>query len=985
MDVKNTTTFHQEVDFLTSFQANGFITEGSNLFKGYTQFEGVTLVNDLEVFDSTILHSNILVDGHFVVNDALEITVDNEINLHSSVTVHSNIVLKEEAVFEDGFVAFGSNVLYGSTEIKELNVTENVVLRSDVLIEGNIRLNSNIRIDGDFQSSGDFQVHGHLKVNDSFEITPNSNVLIYDPMDVKNTTTFHQEVDFLTSFQANGFITEGSNLFKGYTQFEGVTLVNDLEVFDSTILHSNILVDGHFVVNDALEITVDNEINLHSSVTVHSNIVLKEEAVFEDGFVAFGSNVLYGSTEIKELNVTDSVVLRSDVLIEGNIRLNDSMVLNNSNININGDTFFNRHVFFDLPFYANGFFSEGSNVLKGHTHVEDTCVMESLEVTNDVVLGSNVRIEGAFYVNGDDFIITESNIQMNTNLLVNSEAIFNSTMNFNSNVIYNDIVQFNSNALFEDIYATGDTILNGSFRVNDDTIRIEGRDIFIQGKVALLDELLDFDFGQSNLFINMESYLNSNVSVLFDETSVFEVLLNETLIHNNLIVQDKLNVNTSNITLSSNIVVDGDLTINNHIFMNKHETIFNSNVNIMNNLYIEENNFILHTSNIDIIGNLSVNDRLLVDKDSSTFKYYDQVLLELTSNLNILTESFFNNDVTISDANFTIKHNGVDVFGIQGSNVYFTPETLERFQTNINLSGKMYGEDRFNNIEVYTDMIFNSNLVVLGSIIGNEDSVLTFDSSAHFKEEVLIEDDLITQSNIYVYPSQPDNNSWWKIFSSPTMDEDTLKLNSNEADLIFRSKNGATMRFHDTFEESIINFTGQHRCTICLDEEDLTTDLIGRIVVSTNNYRDLHNNTTIRINEAIPIVKVAQKRNDKAVFGVIGGIEDDDNTSKFSLGHISFVLNKSVVCKKVMINSVGEGAIWVCNINGSFENGDYITSSILLGFGMRQESDSEKNYTVAKITCDCDFELDSPLYKCEEFIFDGQTFRKAFVGCVYCC
>ena len=86
-----------------------------------------------------------------------------------------------------------------------------------------------------------------------------------------------------------------------------------------------------------------------------------------------------------------------------------------------------------------------------------------------------------------------------------------------------------------------------------------------------------------------------------------------------------------------------------------------------------------------------------------------------------------------------------------------------------------------------------------------------------------------------------------------------------------------------------------------------------------------------------------------------------------------------------MINSVGEGAIWVCNINGSFENGDYITSSSIQGFGMRQESDSEKNYTVAKITCDCEFDVDSLVYKCEEFTINGQTFRKAFVGCIYCC
>ena len=361
------------------------------------------------------------------------------------------------------------------------------------------------------------------------------------------------------------------------------------------------------------------------------------------------------------------------------------------------------------------------------------------------------------------------------------------------------------------------------------------------------------------------------------------------------------------------------------------------------------------------------------------------MLLEITSNINLFTETFFNKDVTISDANFMIQHDGEDIFGIQGSNVFFTQETLDRFQQNLNLSGKLYGDNEFNHIDVYTDMFFSSNVVVQGALIGNEDNILVVDSSTQFKEEVLIEDDLITQSNIYVYPSQQENTSWWKIFSSPTVNEDTLHLNSNEADLIFRSKNGATMRFHDTFEESIINFTGQHRCTICVDDSQTLTDLIGCIVVSNNNYRDLHNNSTIRINEAIPIVEVVKKEKDKSVFGVIAGIEDDDNTSKFSLGHISFVLNKSVFSKKVMINSVGEGATWVCDVNGSFENGDYITSSSLKGFGMRQESDCEKNYTVAKITCDCTFDLDSSMYKCEEFLMDNIVYRKAFVGCVYCC
>jgi hypothetical protein len=54
-------------------------------------------------------------------------------------------------------------------------------------------------------------------------------------------------------------------------------------------------------------------------------------------------------------------------------------------------------------------------------------------------------------------------------------------------------------------------------------------------------------------------------------------------------------------------------------------------------------------------------------------------------------------------------------------------------------------------------------------------------------------------------------------------------------------------------------------------------------------------------------------------------------------------------------NAVGEGGIWVCNKNGNFENGDYITSSTVTGYGQKQNDDLLHNYTVAKITTDCDF------------------------------
>ena len=55
------------------------------------------------------------------------------------------------------------------------------------------------------------------------------------------------------------------------------------------------------------------------------------------------------------------------------------------------------------------------------------------------------------------------------------------------------------------------------------------------------------------------------------------------------------------------------------------------------------------------------------------------------------------------------------------------------------------------------------------------------------------------------------------------------------------------------------------------------------------------------------------------------------------------------------VNSIGEGGIWICSEGGNLENGDYITTSSVKGYGMKQPDDILHNYTVAKITSDCDF------------------------------
>jgi hypothetical protein len=165
------------------------------------------------------------------------------------------------------------------------------------------------------------------------------------------------------------------------------------------------------------------------------------------------------------------------------------------------------------------------------------------------------------------------------------------------------------------------------------------------------------------------------------------------------------------------------------------------------------------------------------------------------------------------------------------------------------------------------------------------------------------------------------------------------------------------------------DFTGKHRCITNNNYmRSFVNKFIGQIVISigkhnTKNINSEKNKDHITIDNSLPIVELSNKINQKNVLGVIAGIYNE----------------------RIIINSIGEGAIWICNTNGNLENGDYITTSNIIGYGHKQDDDLLHNYTVAKITLDCSFDLYTDEYKCEEFVDKAEAYIRAFVPCIYFC
>jgi hypothetical protein len=202
-------------------------------------------------------------------------------------------------------------------------------------------------------------------------------------------------------------------------------------------------------------------------------------------------------------------------------------------------------------------------------------------------------------------------------------------------------------------------------------------------------------------------------------------------------------------------------------------------------------------------------------------------------------------------------------------------------------------------------------------------------------------------------------NNYWTIFTGSKVESNG---DNGQGNLEFHTSG----QFRGYIEDDRVgtaqmNFTGQHRTTAA-DKTLHSNNYIGYIVSSDGKYKNINskygkNNIkqNININDALPYVSLSTISFDKSVFGVVTDRMEEEENRRYSSGVFVSVYNKDEGDERLVVNGCGEGSIWVSNYNGNLENGDYIVSSPIPGIGMKQDDDILHNYTVAKITMDCNF------------------------------
>jgi hypothetical protein len=338
--------------------------------------------------------------------------------------------------------------------------------------------------------------------------------------------------------------------------------------------------------------------------------------------------------------------------------------------------------------------------------------------------------------------------------------------------------------------------------------------------------------------------------------------------------------------------------------------------------------------------------RTLTDSRQLRLRVTPSETITSTSHIDMGIDNQYGNVFFISQPVFDSTVSGERVFKINNK------QELEFYDLNVPQSNTSTSNLLFDNIlGTNANIISNSSIISIN--VGN--NVPTINSGANTTKD---------GDNI----AMKIKNISGKITSSSIF-ENYDKNNVQTSSVIFRMTEEDTFKFNGIFINSagtitapfgFGNFTGAHECII----DDIVED---GLIVSVNPDKEIEN---LSINSATPVVYKSNINMDPNVFGVMS---------------------------KNYINALGEGSVWVSDINGTFTAGDYITSSILDGYGQKQSTNFMKNYTVGKILENCDFSRD-PRYlsitddgtlitiSSDEYrINTSNVYKAQMVGCTYHC
>lgn len=918
----------KDTDKLTLNFGNAFIGDPNNYFQlSNDGSASITGKSNVTIFSSNLVN---LSNDHAWINilpGSLYMYGSNSIGLFN----HNNLISLNSNGTTVGFsnnevrtglsATSNSLMLYGfcnKVNIESNGITIKTAQGNQVLVS-----DSNTSVTGDFVAKNNLYVDGTAYIK----------FLSAEYTEFQGGASFTSSIYTKCNLDAEGHTTLNTLDVKGIANFmSNVSFNQNIQVDGNSLFNSNMRIKG--------DLFVEGNIYGSSSLTLSNNLYVVQDVKIGSNMELFGIGKFSSNVYMEDdLTISSNLLVKGDSFVAGTASFLDDVNVN-SNLDVHGHVNLNNEVFINDTLQVQGASIFESNV----------------GILNDAMIqGSLYALSNAF-VNSNLFVLNKSSFC--NDIEIAGTSYFLSSVNMDSSLKVEGSTSFRSNVdILQHLYVHGNTDIGSNLSVYGVLFAHDGaqvsKNLYVDGN-TLID---------GRLIVDNTSQFNGHVFVQSNITFAgFASFCNNVDITSNLTIQNNLEI-WGNTVLSSNLEVGGNSS-------------FDSNIKVYGNGFFHSNLFI---------------DSNLIVHGTSTF-----------DNIVYFKDGFISNSVGVFNSNVEISGdlnvNGLIRGQIEGLSNYVI-ELIQGYGGTIGgiITGCNYNHSNCAALlgesltTLETDVYINSNLHVEGEICARKLSIQSLAIQNMNLGGDVQANTVVVNSNLVVEgPSTLNGNIstdgsiqfnvddyWWRQY---------IEYVDNSVDLVFVSRGGTKVIFTDEFSAETLNFTGKHRCAISKrmsrNMKNLKSfdDYIGKIVISNGEYMNLNNESTINIDEAIPVVDICQNAKDQRAFGVIGGF---DAKGCFKIGNMQFQNIDKYVGVRAIIQNVGEGALWVTSYNGNLKNGDYITTSPISGLGMKQDEEYRAKYTIAKITCDCDFNIKSKVYKCKEFLFQGKKYKKAFVGCIY--
>jgi hypothetical protein len=163
-------------------------------------------------------------------------------------------------------------------------------------------------------------------------------------------------------------------------------------------------------------------------------------------------------------------------------------------------------------------------------------------------------------------------------------------------------------------------------------------------------------------------------------------------------------------------------------------------------------------------------------------------------------------------------------------------------------------------------------------------------------------------------------------------------------------------------------FTGAHEVKL---SADFPAEPKPGMIVSATGETQVRKDDTgkVTLSSTLPTVQLSNLANDSKVLGAIVAESPlpEDHWYPAKPGE-----------RFGIVNALGEGRVWVSNINGEIEAGDYVTTANIPGYGQRQDDDLVHNYTLGKAIETVDWDKVTQTIE-----YDGKQYKVYLLAVIY--